>query len=346
MSRHRVAGLALALLAVVPPAGAGAGVATAPNCVFRPSTGALEVTSPNSSANTFIGVDENGAIFATEHTFPQGRPEVITPIPCQDAEGGSAGPTVANTDTGLMTATGTVVITPLAPGRTVEEGADEIEMTVDGPSASIKPVSSDVAFDFGADAAGTLGANLNAGIESAAEADADLLFTTPLAVLVLPGGGQNVIDGTGFEALPQPFPGTLRGFGGNGRDEFTTGVGPVSLYAGAGGRDVLRGGNGEDEFTGGGGDDRLVGEGGRDALTGNGGDDALNGGRTADELLGSGGDDRITGGDGRDRLLGAAGEDLLFARDGERDVEISCWTGDDSKEAARVDGKDPEPIGC
>jgi len=345
MRRLGAGGAALGLLAAVSfAASANGGQSANPSCQFTPSTGALEITSPNSAANTFIGVDESGAIYANEHTYPARSQEVVTPIPCSST---GAAPTVSNTDSVSAVFASTAVVGPLGPGRTAEDGLDEIEVTLDGPSASIIPASGDAHFHFGADAADvTYGANLNASQETSATSDADIIFTGPAAVLVLPGDGVNVVVGTGFPALPEPFPGTLRGYGGSGEDVFINGIGPVGFYAGEGGSDILIGGGGEDELLGGGGRDRISGEGGKDELTGNGEDDRIFGGNGADVVLGSAGDDRITGGDGRDSLLGAAGEDQLFARDGTRDAKLSCSKGDDSREKVRRDRKDPAPIGC
>ncbi len=87
---------------------------------------------------------------------------------------------------------------------------------------------------------------------------------------------------------------------------------------------------------GAGGDDELIGSEGDDTLWGWGGDDVIRGLGGNDTIEGHEGDDRIYGGAGRDRLRGNGGTNLLYARDGERDAELSCGAG------GRVEQRDPE----
>lgn len=83
-------------------------------------------------------------------------------------------------------------------------------------------------------------------------------------------------------------------------------------------------------------DDVLRGDDDRNILLGRGGDDHLSGGA---------GDDFLVGGTGGDTLLGEAGADRLYARDSDRDQELSCGPGG-SGDVAGVDGQDPQPTAC
>ncbi len=344
-------GFALAVVVgsfVIPADRSGAGAADSPSCTFHSSNGALDVVSRNSQANLFLAHSDSGQITAGEHTFPPPGNAVIEPIPCPDADGGAAAPTAATVESISVTSAATVVVVgEFGPGRSAEQGADEIEIELDAPAVSLQPPDGATEMAFGWNPANKeSGGNLNGGAEAGGNADIDLALDSPISILVLAGDGHNVIDGGGVGSLPRPYNGTLSAYGGSGRDEFRSGSGVVGLFAGFGGDDVLRGGPQEDGMLGDSGNDRLVGRGGDDHLDGERGDDRVRGGAGEDKLKGSYGSDRISGGSGHDRLLGGVGDDLLLARDGQRDREVSCWHGSDKHEAARVDRKDPRPRSC
>jgi Ca2+-binding RTX toxin-like protein len=72
--------------------------------------------------------------------------------------------------------------------------------------------------------------------------------------------------------------------------------------------------------------------------------DILIGSARGETIWGRGGGDTIIGRGGADTLLGFTGPDLILARDGHRDLLLSCGAGDDPK--ARRDRIDPPAIGC
>lgn len=105
---------------------------------------------------------------------------------------------------------------------------------------------------------------------------------------------------------------------------------PFYLY-GFGGKDELRGGKGDDGLTGMIGNDLLLGRAGSDEL-----------GYLYINEPGFGTDT------GKDTFLAGAGSDLrIDARDGTKDAEINCGTGDDGETTVYRDGNlDPAPISC
>ncbi len=98
---------------------------------------------------------------------------------------------------------------------------------------------------------------------------------------------------------------------------------------------------------GGGADDGAAGE--KDdvssvqAVTGGAGGDSLTGSSADDVLAGLGGKDTLDGGAGADTFLAGADDDAVKARDGKRDLLISCGSGKDSLTA---DTNDPRARDC
>lgn len=140
---------------------------------------------------------------------------------------------------------------------------------------------------------------------------------------------------------------TLRFYGGNGDDTFTsttslntvasgqggadtltTGTGNDFLYGGdasdtlvsTGGTNTLSGGNGHDMITGGAGLDRIFGGQGDDTLHGLGGNDLFNAGIGNDNVNGGAGSDTVFGYLGDDVIVGGAGNDFLYGQFGSNDI--------------------------
>jgi Ca2+-binding RTX toxin-like protein len=113
---------------------------------------------------------------------------------------------------------------------------------------------------------------------------------------------------------------------------------------------------GDDFVFGNGGRDTVLGFDGNDLLTGGSGSDLLRGGPGADRQFGKSGNDRLAGGPDDDFLRGGTGHDVMKgktgidrinARDGNRDVKISCGPGPKSLEGAKRDKRlDPRPRSC
>jgi Ca2+-binding RTX toxin-like protein len=120
--------------------------------------------------------------------------------------------------------------------------------------------------------------------------------------------------------------------------------------------ETLIGLGGDDFIFGNSGRDTLLGYNGNDLLTGRSGNDLLRGGPGFDRLFGKSGSDRLAGGpdgdllrggSGRDVMKGKTGIDRINARDGRRDVKISCGPGKNKREGAKRDKrKDPRPKSC
>jgi Ca2+-binding RTX toxin-like protein len=120
--------------------------------------------------------------------------------------------------------------------------------------------------------------------------------------------------------------------------------------------ETLFGGLGDDSIFGGRGRDTLLGFLGNDFLSGDAGDDILRGSAGADRMLGGSDDDRLAGGpDGdllrggedNDAMKGKGGIDVIQARDGSRDIKISCGPGPNGSEFAKRDRRlDPRPKSC
>jgi len=116
---------------------------------------------------------------------------------------------------------------------------------------------------------------------------------------------------------------------------------------GLGGDDLVVGNGGVDTVLGFDGNDLLIGESGNDLVRGGPGNDRLFGKSGGDRLAGGPDDDFLRGGPGRDVMKGKNGIDRINARDGERDVKISCGPGPNGSEGAKRDrGLDPPPRSC
>jgi Ca2+-binding RTX toxin-like protein len=113
---------------------------------------------------------------------------------------------------------------------------------------------------------------------------------------------------------------------------------------------------GDDFVFGNSGRDTVLGFDGNDLLTGGSSSDLLRGGPGADRMFGKSGNDRLAGGPDDDFLRGGTGHDVMKgktgidrinARDGERDVKISCGPGPKALEGAKRDKRlDPRPRSC
>ncbi len=120
--------------------------------------------------------------------------------------------------------------------------------------------------------------------------------------------------------------------------------------------ETLFGLGGDDSVVGNSGGDTLLGFDGNDLLIGESGGDLLRGGPGADRQFGKSGNDRLAGGPDNDFLRGGTGHDVMKgksgidrinARDGERDVKISCGPGPKRLEGAKRDKRlDPRPRSC
>ncbi|HEY6636951.1 MAG TPA: hypothetical protein VIZ61_04630 [Solirubrobacterales bacterium] len=120
--------------------------------------------------------------------------------------------------------------------------------------------------------------------------------------------------------------------------------------------ETLVGLGGDDFVFGNSGHDTLLGFDGNDLLTGGSSSDLVRGGPGADRMFGKSGDDRLAGGPDDDFLRGGSGQDVMKgktgidrinARDGERDVKISCGPGPKRLEGAKRDKRlDPRPRSC
>jgi Ca2+-binding RTX toxin-like protein len=134
--------------------------------------------------------------------------------------------------------------------------------------------------------------------------------------------------------------------GGHGPD-FVVGDGSSETLAGGDGDDVLIGQHGSDTLLGDAGSDFLLGGDGPDNLRGWIGADRIRGDNGNDLLAGGPDGDMLKGGFGHDRLRGKGGTDRLIARDGTRDLKISCGPGANRLERAKRDKRlDPRAKSC
>jgi Ca2+-binding RTX toxin-like protein len=125
---------------------------------------------------------------------------------------------------------------------------------------------------------------------------------------------------------------------GDRSSETLIGLGGDDFVFGNSGRDTLLGFNGNDLLTGGSSSDLLRGGPGADRMFGKSGNDRLAGGPD---------DDFLRGGTGHDVMKGKTGIDRINARDGHRDVKISCGPGPKRLEGAKRDKRlDPRPRSC
>jgi Ca2+-binding RTX toxin-like protein len=168
------------------------------------------------------------------------------------------------------------------------------------------------------------------------------------AVAVTVGGGND--DGNGDDQRGNDRD-SVHGdvevvLGGQGSD-FLVGDGSSETLAGGDGDDVLIGQHGADSLLGDAGSDFMLGGDGPDSLRGWIGADRMHGDNGNDLLAGGPDDDVLKGGFGHDRLRGKGGADRLLARDGTRDLKISCGTGPNGLENAKRDKRlDPRPKSC
>jgi Ca2+-binding RTX toxin-like protein len=109
----------------------------------------------------------------------------------------------------------------------------------------------------------------------------------------------------------------------------------------------LIGGNKHNKLFGSNQDNTLVGGPKQDVLKGRGGKDQVLGKGGPDYVIGGDGGDKLNGGGDRDKIIGGNGIDHLFALDGSVDAAISCGSGNNAQESAKIDpGIDPAPISC
>jgi Ca2+-binding RTX toxin-like protein len=125
------------------------------------------------------------------------------------------------------------------------------------------------------------------------------------------------------------FPGTLKVYGGAGKDTLSSGPGATDPYLYGGdnadtlssrGHSTLDGGEGDDKINaavashlGISGRNTIFGGGGADVIQGGGSPDVIDGGAGNDTIKGGAGDDKIVGGTGTDTIKGAEGLDTIYA---------------------------------
>jgi hypothetical protein len=129
--------------------------------------------------------------------------------------------------------------------------------------------------------------------------------------IVLPGGGQNVLDGNGgsdtldYSNYTAGVVVNMAGgaTAGDSATDFENAIGSdfKDNITGNDLSNTLKSGKGNDNVKGGGGDDTVRGAGGKDILRGGTGDDDLYGGAGNDQLNGGGGTDFCNGGPGKDK---------------------------------------------
>jgi Ca2+-binding RTX toxin-like protein len=183
------------------------------------------------------------------------------------------------------------------------------------------------------------------------------------------GSGRDTVSYTGRSAGVAVSVGNGHDDDGNAEDQSANDRdsvrGDVEVVLGTPAADFLVGDGSGETLAAGAGDDVLIGQGGADTLFGDVGSDFMSGGDGSDNLFGWVGDDRmrgdngndvlsggpdgdvVKGGFGHDILRGKGGADRLLARDGTRDLKISCGTGPNGLENAKRDKRlDPRPKSC
>jgi hypothetical protein len=219
-----------------------------------------------SSLDVYGGYDDYG-------DYGDGETQIL--IPCT---GGI--PTVANTDhIGVVQSPkaefGSVTIDesagPFAPGATPEgDGTSEIEFGLNLPgrlsSVGVLGTDSPETFSFGTLPSGAPGANLNAGEEQPANADADLEAPGSRYFIVDAEGGNDVVSGLGGPGLAGPLrTAFVIADGGAGNDLLQAGPLGAELEGDEGSdtvigsprKDFLEGGSGKDKIFAGKGSDRV-----------------------------------------------------------------------------------------
>jgi Ca2+-binding RTX toxin-like protein len=200
-------------------------------------------------------------------------------------------------------------------------------------------------------------------------AGSDLLMGSPIADNLRGGSGVDNLDGGfgaddiagGSQADTLVYSGRVNGINvtigsGNFNDggpEDQTGSrrdtvhGDVEVQLGTARNDVLVGDRTPETLVGLGGDDFEVGNGGGDFILGGPGADRQFGKSGNDRLVGGSDDDFLRGGSGHDVMKGKVGNDRINARDGHRDVKISCGPGPKRLEGVKRDRRlDPRPRSC
>jgi Ca2+-binding RTX toxin-like protein len=257
----------------------------------------------------------------------------------EDLDGGAADDTVtgANTPGTLRGGTGNDRVI----GRgTVDGGAGNDVLTGSPLADNLRGSSGRDTLDggFGAD-----------DIAGGGSTDTLIYPNRPNGVSVTIGSGNNNDGG------PEDQTGSRRDTV-HGDIEVAFGTERNDLLAGDRTGETLIGLGGDDLVVGNGGPDMVLGFDGNDVLIGESGNDLLRGGPGADRQFGKSGDDRLAGGPDDDFLRGGTGPDVMKgktgidrinARDGERDVKISCGPGPNGLEGAKRDrGLDPRPRSC
>jgi Ca2+-binding RTX toxin-like protein len=134
---------------------------------------------------------------------------------------------------------------------------------------------------------------------------------------------------------------------GTERNDVLVGDRSSETLIGLGGDDFAVGNSSGDTMLGFDGNDLLIGESGADLLRGGPGADREFGKSGHDRLAGGPDGDFLRGGIGVDVMKGKTGNDRISARDGERDVKISCGPGPKRLEGAKRDKRlDPRPRSC
>jgi Ca2+-binding RTX toxin-like protein len=134
---------------------------------------------------------------------------------------------------------------------------------------------------------------------------------------------------------------------GTNHNDVLVGDGSSETLVALGGDDLVAGNSGGDTVLGFDGNDLLIGEAGNDLIRGGPGADRQFGKSGSDRLAGGPDDDFLRGGPGPDVMKGKNGIDRINARDGERDVKISCGPGPNGSEGAKRDRRiDPRPRSC
>jgi Ca2+-binding RTX toxin-like protein len=134
---------------------------------------------------------------------------------------------------------------------------------------------------------------------------------------------------------------------GTDRNDVLVGDGSAETLIALAGDDLVVGNGGGDTVLGFDGNDLLIGEASNDLVRGGAGADRQFGKSGSDRLAGGPDDDFLRGGPGPDVMKGKNGIDRINARDGERDVKISCGPGPNGSEKAKRDRRlDPRPRSC
>jgi Ca2+-binding RTX toxin-like protein len=306
----------------------GTSASAAVTCTYDPASLTLRVTM----ARELVGVERDpaGAISVFEEIRTEfDVKKVIHPCTRADAPSEEASPTVSNTDAIEVASAegGTLLLAgsngDFAPGATDEPGADEIEISVESQarvSLTLDLIGNAAAHTLELGREPTAGsdqllANLNAGLETAAESDSDITVAHAGVVEIFTWTDADSLDARGGESFAAPLgvPISANLFGGDDRALVADGTQtfpPHNRVDGGSGADTIIGGAVDDSLSGGRGDDFVSGGGGSDYLSGSG---ALEPG--ADTLLGGDGNDAASVGPEDDLVDGGAGFDKVIYTD-------------------------------